>query len=147
MLGAPSTYTDAGPPEKMMPLGSLASISAIGIDRGTISEWTCASRTRRAISCAYCAPKSTTRIVSNGAGSGAVTSAASPAHADALGTLERLPLRLERGGDHHFRLLELLERLVAGGGHRRAQGAAEIEGAVVLVRGPDEDLGERGPVA
>jgi len=48
----------------MMAFGSLASISATGIVRGTISEYTCASRTRRAMSCAYCAPKSTTRTVS-----------------------------------------------------------------------------------
>src|SRR4051812_34138076 len=125
MLGAPSTYTDAGPPEKMMPLGSLASISATGIDRGTISEWTCALRTRRAISCAYCAPKSTTRIVSKGSRSGAVTSPRSPAHADALRPLERLALGLERRSDHHLGLLEFLERLVPGRRHGGAQGAEE----------------------
>jgi hypothetical protein len=52
----------------MMPFGRRASISESGIVRGTISEKTCASRTRRAISCAYCAPKSTTRTRSLGAG-------------------------------------------------------------------------------
>src|SRR5205085_447825 len=66
MVGAPSTCTDLGPPLKMMPLGLRASISATGMSRGTISEYTCASRTRRAISCAYWAPKSTTRTVSKG---------------------------------------------------------------------------------
>ena len=35
--GAPSTCTEAGPPLKMMPRGFLASISAIGMSRGTIS--------------------------------------------------------------------------------------------------------------
>ena len=64
--GAWSTWTDAGPPERMIPFGRRASISSNGIVRGTISEYTCASRTRRAISCAYCAPKSTTSTVSNG---------------------------------------------------------------------------------
>src|SRR5215470_15392919 len=62
--GAPSAYTDEGPPDKMIALGRLASISATGIVDGTISEYTWHSRTRRAISCAYCAPKSTTRTVS-----------------------------------------------------------------------------------
>src|SRR6185312_5750174 len=45
----------------MIAFGSRASISSTGIECGTISEYTPASRTRRAISCAYCAPKSTTR--------------------------------------------------------------------------------------
>ena len=62
--GAPSEYTDAGPPDKMMALGLRASISVTGMVAGTISEYTWHSRTRRAISCAYWAPKSTTRTVS-----------------------------------------------------------------------------------
>ena len=45
----------------MTALGFFAFISAAVIDEGTISEKTLASRTRRAMSCAYCAPKSTTR--------------------------------------------------------------------------------------
>src|SRR5580698_312851 len=48
----------------MMALGRSASICATGIEAGTISEYTWHSRTLRAISCAYCAPKSTTRTVS-----------------------------------------------------------------------------------
>src|SRR5215471_12194385 len=130
--GASSTWTDAGPPERMMPFGRRASISDSGIVRGTISEYTCASRTRRAISCAYCAPKSTTSTVSNGEASIASASRcvhgptscwsryASVAHADALAALEALALGLQRGGHHDLGLLELLDRLVAGGGHRRA---------------------------
>jgi hypothetical protein len=49
----------------MMAFGRLASISLTGIVDGTISEYTWHSRTRRAINCAYCAPKSTTNTVSN----------------------------------------------------------------------------------
>src|ERR1700727_2856540 len=49
----------------MIALGCLASISPTGIVEGTISEYTWHSRTRRAMSWAYCAPKSTTRTVSN----------------------------------------------------------------------------------
>ena len=36
--GAPSAYTDEGPPDKMIALGRLASISATGMVDGTISE-------------------------------------------------------------------------------------------------------------
>src|SRR3954470_9122054 len=51
----------------MIAFGRLASISATGIDDGTISLNTLHSRTRRAMSWAYCAPKSTTRTVSGAA--------------------------------------------------------------------------------
>jgi hypothetical protein len=44
----------------MTAAGSRASSSATDIVCGTISLYTRASRTRRAISCAYWAPKSTT---------------------------------------------------------------------------------------
>jgi hypothetical protein len=47
----------------MMPIGALAATALAVIVCGTISEYTWASRTRLAINCAYCAPKSTTRIV------------------------------------------------------------------------------------
>lgn len=35
--GAPSSYTEDGPPERMIALGCLASISSTGIELGTIS--------------------------------------------------------------------------------------------------------------
>src|SRR5580700_177570 len=48
----------------MIAFGLRASISAAGMVDGTISEYTWHSRTRRAMSCAYWAPKSTTSTVS-----------------------------------------------------------------------------------
>src|SRR5215831_14031378 len=48
----------------MTAAGLRARISPAGIVAGTISEYTWHSRTRRAISWAYCAPKSTTSTVS-----------------------------------------------------------------------------------
>jgi hypothetical protein len=36
--GAPGAYTEEGPPERMIALGLRASISATGIECGTISE-------------------------------------------------------------------------------------------------------------
>src|SRR5215469_17744582 len=49
----------------MIAFGFRARICAPGMLDGTISEYTWHSLTRRAISCAYWAPKSTTRTVSN----------------------------------------------------------------------------------
>src|SRR3954451_5785938 len=140
--GAPGAYTDDGPPDRMTAFGRRAAISSAVIVDGTISENTCASRTRRAISCAYCAPKSTTRTVSNwGASMWCLAT-----HADALAALEALALGLQGGGHHDLGLLELLDRLVAGGGHRRAQRTEEVEGAVVPVGRADKDLVERAPL-
>ena len=48
--GASFAYTLDGPPERMTAAGQRATISAAVIVDGTISEYTCASRTRRAIS-------------------------------------------------------------------------------------------------
>src|SRR5882724_11052488 len=42
----------------MMPSGARRSMVASGTSKGCISQYTCSSRTRRAISCVYCDPKS-----------------------------------------------------------------------------------------
>src|ERR1700726_2803385 len=141
--GAPSALTAPGAPERRMPVGRRAARSAAVMVRGTISEYTRASRTRRAISWAYWAPKSTTRTVS----CCGVNSLGSAAHADVLLPLEHLALGLQRGCDHDLGLLALLERLVAGRRHRGAQGTEQVQGAVVLVGRPDQDLGEGGVAA
>ena len=59
--GAFSAYTLDGPPERIIASGFFALTCAAVIEDGTISEKISASRTRRAINWAYCAPKSTTR--------------------------------------------------------------------------------------
>src|ERR1700722_14733740 len=84
---------------------------------------------------AYWAPKSTTRTVS-------VTESDSMAHTDTLGPLEELPFGLQRRGHHHLGLLELLDRLVAAGGHGRTQGAEEVHAAVVLMGGAEQDFAQ-----
>src|SRR5690349_13887383 len=58
--GAPSSYTEAGPPERITPLGRRRLISPRPTWCGSSSENTPHSRTRRAISCEYCPPKSRT---------------------------------------------------------------------------------------
>src|SRR2546423_469611 len=58
--GAPSAYTDAGPPERISPRGDRRLISSTSIVCGSSSLNTPHSRTRRAMSCEYCPPKSRT---------------------------------------------------------------------------------------
>jgi hypothetical protein len=56
--GDPGSGTDSGPPERTMPLGAKARISASSVSQDRISEYTPISRMRRAISCVYWEPKS-----------------------------------------------------------------------------------------
>src|ERR1700734_1743996 len=63
--GAPGgawPVTDSGPPDRMMPRAPNERTSAALTSPGCISQYTPSSRTRRAISCVYCAPKSMIRI-------------------------------------------------------------------------------------
>jgi len=53
-----------GPPERMMPLGFQSRIHCTVRVGGWISQYTCASRTRRAMSWVYWEPKSMMRIPS-----------------------------------------------------------------------------------
>src|SRR5512144_18219 len=62
--GASGTCTLFGPPERISAAGGSAASSAAVTRCGTISLYTFNSRTRRAMSWAYCAPKSTTSTVS-----------------------------------------------------------------------------------
>src|SRR3954464_14854180 len=59
-FGAPSAYTDAEPPERISPRRERRFISSTAIVWGSSSLKTPHSRTRRAISCEYCPPKSRT---------------------------------------------------------------------------------------
>src|SRR5262245_10514786 len=141
--GAPSSYTEAGPPDRTTPAGRRAAISDAVRSCGTISEYTWHSRIRRAISCAYCAPRSTTSTGRSGAGRSGASGTTLVAHPHVLGGLVRLALGLDRRRDHELRLLELSDRGVPGGGHRRGERAEQVERAVVLVSGADQDLLQR----
>src|SRR5262245_61739903 len=58
--GASPSMTDAGPPDRMMPRGANFSRVALSTDwKGWISQYTPASRTRRAINWVTWEPKST----------------------------------------------------------------------------------------
>src|SRR3989442_9535081 len=90
--------------------------SSHGVVPGTSSQYTLASRTRRAMSWLYCEPKSSTSTVWRPCpffASGRVwvavavflRSGLSPT--DVLGLLQGLSLPPDRRGDHHLHVLEL----------------------------------------
>src|SRR3954453_10660992 len=112
--GAPGAYTLDGPPERTTAAGLRARISSAGTLQGTISEYTPASRRRRAMSWAYCAPKSTTRTV--GKSTGSAPDALPPGG----------PLPGSPSPDHEVDPLEFLEVAVAGLGHHPAQRPEQV---------------------
>src|SRR5665213_1129369 len=157
--GAPGSYTDAGPPLKIRPRGARRRISAALMVPGTSSQYTRASRTRRAMSCEYWEPKSRTRTVSwaTVGSAGAIgprlgmtaiprltrssgARCGSHPHPDALLTLLHLALGLDRGGDDHLGALEVLDVARAAHAHRALQRADQVHAAVVDVGGAEEDL-------
>src|SRR6266581_6320576 len=140
----------------MRPAGSRRFSSSHGVVPGTSSQYTLASRTRRAMSWLYCEPKSRTRTVWRpcslfAAGRACVAAAVSLSsglpHADVLGLLQGLALRRDRRGDHHLDVLELGDVARAAHAERRAQRAGEVLRAVVDTCGTEQDLLERGPRA
>src|ERR687898_1380587 len=171
--GAPSAYTEAGPPERTRAAGSRERTASRSTSCGKSPANTPQSRIRRAISCEYWPPKSRTSTSSrNGAlplpsgrsppadravaGPAAASVIRDPpprrhrgpavgAHAHGLLALELLALRLQRRRHHHLGAVEGGNVLVAAGRHRGAQSPHEVERAVVLPGWPHQDL-LQGPV-
>src|SRR6266571_6164218 len=140
----------------MSPAGCRRFSSSHGVVPGTSSQYTLASRTRRAMSWLYCEPKSRTRTVWRpcslfAAGRACVAVAvllrSGLPHADVLGLLQGLALRRDRWGDHNLDVLELGDIARAAHAERRAQRAGEVLRAVVDTCGTEEDFLERGPCA
>src|SRR5689334_18001017 len=129
MRGAPSAYTDAGPPDRMSACGRRARTCCAVIVCGTSSEYTRASRTRRAISCAYCPPRSTTSTGrSSGRGSGSRTTSA-PVIRRLLRDRDVVRVGLAqpgRGDPNELRALHVLDRRGAAVAHRLPQSADEL---------------------
>src|SRR5438067_2946583 len=127
--GAPSAYTDAGPPERISATGSRRLISSALARCEMSSEYTRASRTRRAISCEYCPPRSST---STGRSSGSACSGTTSASAVIRGVLRdrdvvRVRLAQPRTRDaHEARLLQRVDRRRAAVAHRLAQAADHL---------------------
>ena len=66
-------------------------------------------------------------------------------HADALRPLEVFAFGLQGRRHHYLGLLELLDRLVAARRHGRAEGAEQVEAAVIFMGGPDQDFPRASP--
>src|SRR5262245_1942250 len=129
--GAPSSYTDAGPPERTIAAGLRRATSAALARCDTSSEYTRASRTRRAISCAYWPPKSSTstgRSSGSGSGRGGTTSAAAIVRRVLRDRdVVRVRLAQPRAGDaHEARLLQRVDRRRAAVTHRLAKPADDL---------------------
>src|SRR5215469_2844650 len=73
-FGASLSYTELGPPDRITPAGSSFPTSSTAVVHGRIAEKTPCSLTRRAISCVYCPPKSSTTMPPCSAFSGCSTS-------------------------------------------------------------------------
>src|SRR3977135_1021480 len=114
--GAPGSYTLEGPTPRMRPAGVRFFSSDHGVVPGTSSQYTFASRTRRAMSWLNCEPKSSTRMVcprgppftsSRVWAATAVRLRSVLPHTYMLGLLERLALGRDRRRDDHLHVLKL----------------------------------------
>src|ERR1700688_2754230 len=133
----------------MRPAGSRFFRSDQGVVPGTSSQYTFASRTRRAISWLNWEPKSRTRIVcprgppltaSRSRAAAAVMLSSALSHAHVLGLLEDLALRGDRRSDHHLDVLELGDVVRATNAERRTQGACEVLATIIDSRRTEQDL-------
>src|SRR5919201_1106513 len=127
--GAPSAYTDAGPPLRISACGLRARTWSAVTPWPTSSEYTRHSRTRRAISCAYCPPRSRTSTGrSSGARSGSGRTLA-PIVRRLLRDRHVVGMALAQAGGsdaNDLRPLHLLDRRRAAVAHRLAQPADEL---------------------
>src|SRR5207247_6241656 len=129
--GAPSAYTDAGAPLRINACGFRARTCSGVTVCGTSSEYTRHSRTRRAISCEYCPPRSTTSTGrSSGGASGRCSTAASAPIVRRLlrdRHIVRVRLAESRGRDaHELRVVHLLDRRRAAVAHRLPKSTDEL---------------------
>src|SRR2546430_2173625 len=129
--GAPLAYTDAGPPLRIKACGLRARTWSGVTLCGTSSEYTRHSRTRRAISCEYCPPRSTTSTgrSSGGASGRCSTSASAPIVRRLLRDRHVVRMRLAEpccGDADELRLVHLVDRRRAAVAHRLSQTAHEL---------------------
>src|SRR5581483_3333072 len=138
--GAPSAYTDAGPPDRITPLGRRRRTSAAPTWWGSSSENTPDSRTRRAISWEYWPPKSrTTTSSTDWASPGCVLGRSCAEHTSLPASLPDSPLG---------RVTAPAASLVADTDRRRRPAGAHPDPLVALEllalrleRGSDRELG------
>src|SRR5688500_12424956 len=110
--------------------------AAAEVSMSATVAWTPSSRIRRAMRWQYWPPALRTTIW-------LTAPRPLPRTPQLLGLLEDLALRLDRRSNDQLRLLQLANRLGAHGAHARADGAHQVQGAVLGERRPEEDLLER----
>src|SRR2546430_9628499 len=124
--GAPLAYTDAGPPLRIKACGLRARTWSGVTLCGTSSEYTRHSRTRRAISCEYCPPRSSTSTGRSSGSAWRLTTSAAAVIRRVLRDRDVVGVRLAQPGTgdaHEARPLQRLDRLGAAVAHRLAQPA------------------------
>src|ERR1700739_3192362 len=128
--GAPSAYTDAGPPRGMRAYGFRASPASGESVWPTSSEYTRHSRTRRAISCEYWPPRSMTSTGRSSAAGNGTTFDGSAAIDRRLfrdRDVVRMGLAQPRARDaYEASGLHLLDRRGAAVAHRLAEAADQL---------------------
>src|SRR6266567_3191037 len=127
--GASSAYTDAGPPLRMSACGLRARTCAAVTPWPTSSEYTRHSRTRRAISCAYWPPRSTTNTGRSSAGRSGSGRTSAPIVRCLLRDrhVVRVALPEPRAGNtDELRVLHLLDRGGAAIAHCLTHSADEL---------------------
>src|SRR3954453_24109240 len=152
--GAPGAYTDAGPPERISPFVARLRTSSTPTWCGSSAPNTPHSRTRRAISCEYWPPKSSTRTsfcatarssASSSTGCSAATAEPCPREtrsSPAGACVSVCDKRHRSAARRHPDLLLTLELLALGLQRRRDQhlGAVELRDVLVSAgrhRGPE----------
>src|SRR3984893_16644982 len=136
--GGFASVTDSGPPERITPRARKARTSASLTSQGWISQYTPSSRTRRAINCVYCAPKSRIRMRCAWMSAGGATASSDATDTSSGravigrllgdGHVMHVALAYAGGGDTHERRsgAHLLDVIAAGVAHRGAQSAGEL---------------------
>src|SRR5205823_11267683 len=133
--GASSAYTEAGPPLRMTAYGLRARTASGEIVWPTSSEYTRHSRTRRAISCEYWPPRSTTSTGRSAFACCRATGSRTTFDGSAAIVwrlfrdrhVVRMGLAQAGGRDpHEARALHLLDRRRAAVAHRLAQAADQL---------------------
>src|ERR1700730_7618010 len=128
--GASSACTDAGPPLKITAYGLRARTASGEIVCPTSSEYTRHSRTRRAISCEYCPPKSITSTGrSSTVGKGTTFDGSAAIVRGLFRNRHVVRMRFaqpRRRDSHEARALHLLNRRGAAVPHRLPQAADQL---------------------
>src|SRR5215213_9933154 len=125
-----SSYADMWLPERTTPAGLYSRTNASLTSQGWISQYTFASRTRRAMSCVYWAPKSRIRTFCRVSAGFSAPTLLDPVIRRLLDDLDIMHVRFAHAGGRDLDELalraQLVDRRAPGVAHARAQAAHEL---------------------